>query len=38
MLATQFSDYDLGPTRHAIMGEVLGDGIVCPYLTIDRGR
>ncbi|GIZ38284.1 hypothetical protein CKM354_000170400 [Cercospora kikuchii] len=27
MLATQFSDYDLGPTRHAIMGEVLGDGI-----------
>ncbi|KAF2207360.1 hypothetical protein CERZMDRAFT_115220 [Cercospora zeae-maydis SCOH1-5] len=27
MLATQFADYDLGPTRHAIMGTVLGDGI-----------
>lgn len=28
MLATQFPDYDLGPIRHAIMGEVLGEGIV----------
>ncbi|KAI5361304.1 putative cytochrome P450 [Septoria linicola] len=27
ILATQFADYDLGPVRHAIMGEVLGDGI-----------
>lgn len=27
MLATQFQDFDLGAARHAIMGEVLGDGI-----------
>ncbi|KAF7198095.1 Cytochrome P450 52A12 [Pseudocercospora fuligena] len=27
MLATQFPDFDLGPIRHAIMGEVLGEGI-----------
>lgn len=29
ILATQFADFDLGPVRHKIMGEVLGDGIVC---------
>jgi hypothetical protein len=28
MLATQFQDFDLGPVRRAIMGKVLGDGIV----------
>lgn len=27
LLATQFNDFALGPVRHAIMGEVLGDGI-----------
>ncbi|EME40172.1 hypothetical protein DOTSEDRAFT_74860 [Dothistroma septosporum NZE10] len=27
LLATQFADFDLGPVRNAIMGEVLGDGI-----------
>ncbi|KJX93137.1 cytochrome p450 like protein [Zymoseptoria brevis] len=27
MLATQFQDFELGPTRAAVMGGVLGDGI-----------
>jgi len=27
MLATQFADFDLGATRNAIMGEVLGKGV-----------
>lgn len=27
ILATQFADYDLGSTRHAIMSQTLGDGI-----------
>ncbi|KAJ8605075.1 hypothetical protein MRB53_041548 [Persea americana] len=29
MLATQFSDYDLGETRNSLMGLTLGSGIVC---------
>lgn len=28
ILATQFQDFDLGPVRNTIMGEVLGSGIV----------
>lgn len=28
LLATQFGDFELGPLRRAIMGKVLGDGIV----------
>jgi hypothetical protein len=32
MLATKFDDFDLGPIRRAIMGKVLGDGIVSNVL------
>ena len=31
LLATQFSDFDLGPARRGNMIATLGDGIVCAF-------